>query len=233
MSLDERDGFLTFSGLFLFGLLSLTLILAHWLEVPLTSRVHWSLRDLLIGVGVAGAMFACFSWLTSLREQAGEAIGRSLAACTWYDLAIMAILVGIVEEFLFRGLLEQLLARWDFWGAVIISNLLFGFLHALSPLYVVLAASMGVLFSYLTWGVGEFNLLRPIVAHAVYDFIGFMVIANDYRSELHSPSDESKEPTGDAAVLSETITDSDDDAPPQAGSRHDHARTGDQQNDEQ
>lgn len=31
--------------------------------------------------------------------------------------------------------------------------------------------------------MGEQNLLRPIVAHAVYDLLAFLVIVRDYRCE--------------------------------------------------
>lgn len=182
MNLESRAGFLTFTGAFLFTLLSTTLIAAHWLEIPLVTQVRWTLQDFGIGVGAAGVMFLSFRWLTSLRKQAGDAIGASLAQCYWYDLAIMAVLVGIVEEFMFRGLLEQWIATWNPIAGFFLANIVFGLLHAISPLYAFLAAVLGGVLSLLTWYVGEFNLLRPIVAHAVYDFIGFMVIAADYRS---------------------------------------------------
>lgn len=183
MNLETREDFLSLTGLFLFSLLSVTVLLASWADVKLTSQVHWSLPDFGIGVLAAGVMFLGFSWMTSVRDQAGDALGKSLAQCRWYDLAIMAILVGIVEEFMFRGLLEQWLARWNPLGAFLIANLIFGLLHAISPLYAVLAATLGAVLSLLTWWVGDFNLLRPIVAHALYDYIGFMVIAAESRQK--------------------------------------------------
>lgn len=187
MNLEAREDFLKFSGLFLLTLLVVTLLLAHWAEIPLTTRVVWSPVDFGIGLGTAVGMYFSFSWMTSLRDQAGEALGDSLARCKWYDLAILAILVGIVEEFMFRGFLEQWLAQWNIYAAFLISNIVFGLLHAVSPLYAILAMVLGCVLSLLTWWVGEFNLLRPIVAHAVYDFIGFMVIGAEYRQKSQSP----------------------------------------------
>ncbi|MDA7527885.1 CPBP family intramembrane metalloprotease [Planctomicrobium sp.] len=183
MNLESREDFLTFTGVFLFSLLSVTVLLAYWAEVPLTSRVHWNARDFGIGLLAAVVMYFGFSWMTSLRDQAGDALGKSLAQCHWYDLAILAILVGVIEELMFRGLLEQWLARWDPVAAFFIANIIFGLLHAISPLYAILAATLGGILSLLTWWVGDFNLLRPIVAHAVYDFIGFMVIGAEYRKK--------------------------------------------------
>jgi membrane protease YdiL (CAAX protease family) len=188
VNLDTREDFLTFTGIFLFALLGVTVLLAHWADVPLTSQVNWSTRDFGIGAVAAVAMFFAFSWITSVREQAGDALGHSLAQCYWYDLAIMALLVGTIEEFMFRGLLEQWLARWNPLGAFLIANAIFGLLHAMSPQYAILAALLGCILSLLTWWVGDFNLLRPIVAHALYDFIGFTVIAAEYRNKANRNS---------------------------------------------
>ncbi len=188
MKLDTREEFLTFTGIFLITLLGATVLIANWASVPLTSQVEWSTRDFGIGAVAAVAMFVAFSWMASVREQAGDALGHSLAQCRWYDLLILSVLVGIIEEFMFRGLLEQWLARWNPIGAFLIANLIFGLLHAMSPQYAILAAVLGGILSLLTWWVGDFNLLRPIVAHAIYDFIGFTVIAVEYRGKVaHHP----------------------------------------------
>ena len=189
MNLDTREDFLTFTGVFLTILLGVTVLLAHWAGIPLTTQVEWSARDFGIGALAAVAMFFSFSWINSVREQAGDALGNSLAQCRWYDLAIMAILVGIVEEFMFRGLLEQWLARWNPVAAFLIANIIFGLMHAMSPQYAILAALLGCVLSLLTWWVGDFNLLRPIVAHSIYDFIGFTLIAAEYRGKRASNDD--------------------------------------------
>lgn len=183
MNLETREDFLNFTGLFLFVLLAVTVVLAYSAEVPLTTKVYWDTQDFGIGLIAAVAMYFGFSWMTSLRDQAGDALGQSLALCRWYDLAVLAILVGIIEELMFRGFLEQWLARWDPIFAFVVANIIFGLLHAISPLYAILAATLGCILSLLTWWVGDFNLLRPIVAHALYDFIGFMVIGAEYRKK--------------------------------------------------
>lgn len=181
MNLDTREDFLKFTGIFLLSLLTATVLIASWTNIPLTTRIELSARDFGIGILAGLAMFAGFSWITSLREQAGDALGKSLAQCHWHDLLIMAILVGIVEELMFRGLMEQWLARWNPTAAFLLTNIFFGMLHAVSPMYAILAALLGGILSLLTWWIGDFNLLRPIVAHALYDFIGFILIAQDYR----------------------------------------------------
>ena len=182
MNLESRNDFLTFTGLFLLALVTISIGLSMWANVPLVSQIHWSVIDFLIGMGAAAAMLVVFTRLNSLREQATDALGKSLAKCEWYDLLVMAILVGISEELLFRGFLEQFMSHWSFWGSFIVTNVIFGLLHAVSLQYAVVATVLGMILSLLTWGVGEFNLLRPMVAHAAYDFVGFLMIARETRA---------------------------------------------------
>lgn len=184
MNLDTRKDFLTFTGGFLFVMLFITLILSRWAGVPILSLIHWSLADAAFGCGAGLLMVLVFAQLNDLRQQAADALGRSLMRCRWYDLLILAALVGIIEELMFRGFLEQFLGRWNFWGAFVLTNAIFGLLHAVSVQYAIVAAVLGMLLSGLAWGTGEFNLLRPIVAHGVYDFIGFIWIARETRQAL-------------------------------------------------
>jgi uncharacterized protein len=179
--LHRRDDFLTFTSLFLLGMLVVTFGLSWLAGIQPLRMVTWSLTDLLIGAGAGLLMTGVFSLVKSVRDQASEALGPSLAACRWHDLIVLAALVGIIEELLFRGLLETWVARWDPWGAFLLVNLVFGLLHAVSVMYAVVATVLGCLLSLLAHGTGEFNLLRPIVAHAVYDYIGFVWIATEHR----------------------------------------------------
>lgn len=172
------------------GLLALTMGLAWWSGIQPFRQITWSAWDFGIGVLAAVLMMSVFGLVGSVRKQAEEALGASLAACTWYDLALMAVLVGIIEELLFRGVLEPWIARWNPLAAFLLVNILFGLLHAVSLAYGLVAAALGGILSLLTHSVGEFNLLRPIVAHAVYDYIGFLWIAASYRkSRLPASTD--------------------------------------------
>lgn len=177
----EREQFLTKSGGFMLGLCCLSLFLAQWIGLTPLSSIHWSLRDLGIGVAGAGAMLATFSFLNTTWNDAERLLGASLATCRWYDLLILAVIVGIVEELLFRGVLEPWVARLHPLVAFFSVNLLFGMLHAVSVTYAVAATLLGCALSGLAHWPGEFNLLRPMVAHAVYDFVGFIWLASSYR----------------------------------------------------
>lgn len=178
----RREDFLAFAGAYLAGLLLLTLGLAAVAGLSPLQTIHPALMDLAIGTAAAGAMVAVFGFLPPVRQQAEEILGPSLAVCRWYDFIPLAVLVGLIEELLFRGVLEPWVARdvsprLAFWSV----NLLFGLLHAVSVPYAVVAGLLGCLLSLLAHGPGEFNLFRPIVAHAVYDYIGFIWIASSSR----------------------------------------------------
>lgn len=190
VNLHRRDDFLTFTSLFLLGLLAITMFLAWLSGTQPIRQITWSAWDFSIGVIAALLMMAVFGLVVSVREQAEEALGASLAACTWYDLALMAVLVGIIEELMFRGVLEPWVARWNPVAAFILVNLFFGLLHAVSLAYAIVATALGGILSLLAHSVGEFNLLRPIVAHAVYDFLGFLWIATSYRKSRPLSSQE-------------------------------------------
>ena len=181
MNLHQREAFLTYTTLFLLVLLVITMGLAAWGDLRPLAHVAWTWRDLGIGVGCAILMISVFGFITPVRNEAEEILGPSLAACRWYDFIPLAILVGIIEELLFRGVLEPWAARLDPLGAMIAVNVLFGLLHAVSWSYAIVAAVLGGVLSLLAQGPGEYNLLRPIVAHAVYDYFGFLWIARSFR----------------------------------------------------
>jgi predicted enzyme related to lactoylglutathione lyase len=91
-------------------------------------------------------------------------------------LALLAALAGIGEETLFRGVLQPwLAAAIPVWPAVLITGVVFGALHPVSPTYVLLAGLAGAYFGALLVLTG--NLLAPIVAHAGYDFVALLVLA--------------------------------------------------------
>ena len=94
-----------------------------------------------------------------------ETLGPSLAACRWYDIVLLAALAGVGEEVLFRGLVQPLFERWTLgtgyeWAAgLILSNVIFGLLHFITPTYALLAGLMGAYFGLLLDVTGSRNLV--------------------------------------------------------------------------
>jgi hypothetical protein len=92
----------------------------------------------------------------------------------WLDLTLGLLLVGVVEELVFRGYLHAYLGRWTSsrTAIVVISSAAFGLIHWSAGLHVVLVTSLiGALFmlTYLTT-----RALPPVMlAHFTVNFIDF------------------------------------------------------------
>ena len=87
------------------------------------------------------------------------------------------------EELLFRGVLYSGLSRIDPWLALIVSNVAFGMLHALSRNYFLTATAIGFAMHALAQVTGERNLLAPIVAHGVYDLVAFHLLVREWNRQ--------------------------------------------------
>lgn len=113
-----------------------------------------------------------------------DRMGPLLDSCRWTELLYLGLLAGFTEEILFRGLLQPWFeSRWGWGAGLLLSNLLFGAAHFITPLYALLAALTGVYLGYALDFGGERNLLNPIVIHAAYDFLAFMAVVRAYRLE--------------------------------------------------
>jgi membrane protease YdiL (CAAX protease family) len=96
------------------------------------------------------------------------------------QFALIAVLAGVGEELLFRGVLQTLLVSWTTpMLGLAISSLLFGAAHALSKLYFLLATVIGVCFG---WMVLQYHdLVASMVAHSLYDFVALIYLARRNR----------------------------------------------------
>ncbi len=114
-----------------------------------------------------------------------DTLGPSMQGYHWADLFVLSAIAGISEEILFRGVFQPWMeGLWGMNAGLIVSNLLFGLVHAITPLYAILATLVGIYLGlFLDYG-GERNLVTPIVIHALYDFLAFLAIMKTYRSTL-------------------------------------------------
>lgn len=100
--------------------------------------------------------------------------------CRLVDLAGISILAGLGEEMLFRGVLQEAVAGWvggepGIWIGLALVSILFGMAHLITPAYGVFATLIGLYLGWLWIYTG--NLLVPITAHAVYDFLALVYLA--------------------------------------------------------
>lgn len=142
-----------------------------------------------VGWGVAAvAPMAILVWLIDryplgpLRQfnrLVEERVTPMFAGMTLEQLALLSASAGIGEEILFRGLLQAGLAEWvgGPYAATIgllAASLAFGLCHYLNATYFLLTTLIGVYLGGLfLWTE---NLLAPLTAHAVYDFLALVYL---------------------------------------------------------
>jgi len=201
----ERSQFLNMAALFEGGLVVVAVILG-WLTATDPFELL-SLSWTAVGIGIIAvipmlvlflaSLSAPWSSLNEIREFLVRTLGPLLDQCRWFDLVLLAMLAGITEEILFRGAIQPLLMQLcadsqlpinPLIGGVVLTSILFGFAHLITPTYGVMAAVMGAYLSGVQILDPDRNLLAPIVTHAVYDWIAFVVVLRDYRrtNEAHS-----------------------------------------------
>jgi membrane protease YdiL (CAAX protease family) len=110
-----------------------------------------------------------------------EQLGPVLASRSAAQLALVATLAGLAEETLFRGVIQVGLTRvLPESAALVAASVAFGLAHFVTPTYAVLAGLAGLYLGSLYQLQG--NLLVPIVAHALYDFMALLYLVRRYRA---------------------------------------------------
>lgn len=133
-----------------------------------------ALLGLLASVPLLGAVAlgARSDWrpVARIGAQIRDDVAPLFADCTIGDLAIIAVLAGLCEEILFRGVLQTaLVGLVGVVGAILLTNVVFGIAHMLSIAYAVYAAVIGIVMGVLLLVTG--NVFVPVVAHATFDFV--------------------------------------------------------------
>jgi len=179
-----RDVILIFAVFFEGGLAPLSVFLGWLLGHPPLADFGWNLRDGLVGAAAAVplvlAFLALLRWpvgvLDRFRKFCDEEVATLFAECSWSEIALVSVAAGVGEEMLFRGFLQAALCAWLGmpWGLTV-STIVFGLLHPISVIYVVIAGLIGLYLSTI-WILNG-NLLTVMVTHAVYDFaaLGYLV----------------------------------------------------------
>ena len=166
--------------------------LIGWLcKFPALQTLSWTATGLLWGV--VGTLPLAISLLVFDRYPVGpfrdvkrvvdDLIVPLFRGLRVWQLLAVAIVAGVGEEMLFRGLLQgalaTVLATWctpaaATWLALVIASLVFGLMHPITRTYAVLCMIIGVYLGGL-WIVTD-NLLVPIIIHAAYDFVALVYL---------------------------------------------------------
>ncbi len=120
-----------------------------------------------------------FQPIVRLRNLVDEMIVPMFAETTVIQMAVISLAAGVGEEMLFRGLLQESIADGiggdaGMWIGLIIASLVFGACHWLTTTYAVLATGIGIYMGLLFVLTG--NLIVPIVAHGLYDFLALVYL---------------------------------------------------------
>ncbi|HEV8000513.1 MAG TPA: CPBP family intramembrane glutamic endopeptidase [Planctomycetaceae bacterium] len=196
----DRSHFLRLAALFEGGLILVALALGLIVGIDPFADFRIDRAGVLLGLVAALPPFLLlavtdrfrFSALERIKRHVLQLIGPALATSRWYQLAFVAALAGFGEELVFRGVLQRCLERWlDFGGSgriagLIVSNIVFGLLHLVTPTYAILAALMGIYFGVLFDATQPANLVVPILAHGVYDYLAFLLLRREARTSLIS-----------------------------------------------
>lgn len=170
-------------------------------KVPLAPQFQWSLMDAAIGLIATIPLGVFLYWFmktanprfSEFRESQIEFFANIGFEFTPLRMVLLALFAGIFEELLFRGFLQTALTTFlPAILAIIISNIVFGAVHWRTALYAIIAGLVGAWLGVIFWLTG--NLLAPMVTHAVYDLIAFIITARaikTYRtSQIHPSSEE-------------------------------------------
>jgi membrane protease YdiL (CAAX protease family) len=161
------------------GLVVVAICLGWLLDQRPLEHFHPDARGALWGLAAAVPMLVAFlvmvRWpvgpLRGIKAFTDQVVRPLMRPCAPLDLLGISVLAGVGEEMLFRGLMQDVfVARWmPVAAGVALASVLFGLMHAVTPTYAVLAGLMGAYLGVLyLWTE---NLLAPMVAHGLYDFV--------------------------------------------------------------
>jgi uncharacterized protein len=169
------------------GLALLAVGLGWLLGTPPLETFRWTWPDAgwgaLATLPPLGLLWFCLvcPWrpLRRIVQVVDELLVPLFVNCRLAEFAVIAMLAGLGEEMLFRGVLQAAMAHWlggaaGTWIALLAVGILFGLGHSITFTYAVLAGLIGMYLGAI-WIISG-NLLVPIIAHAVYDFVALVYL---------------------------------------------------------
>jgi membrane protease YdiL (CAAX protease family) len=188
----DHEKFFKFACLFEGSLLVIAVALGWIAGIDPFATLHFNESAVFYGVMGAAPLFLLLMALSlinspaiqNIRKMLLETLGAALCRYRWPDFLVLSAIAGVSEEVLFRGVIQPWLeTAWGMAAGLIASNAIFGLLHAVTPLYALLAGLVGVYLGLCLDYGGQRNLLTPIIIHGVYDFLAFMVIMRAYAAQ--------------------------------------------------
>jgi membrane protease YdiL (CAAX protease family) len=179
----SRGSTVILSGLFFEISLGLTGSLFAWkLGLPVFGKgFHISpsifLQGAIACVPLLGFVYVLeqlpFQWLKETASQTQRIIAEVFLPRSSPEIGLLCACTGLAEEVAFRSFLYSWLVSRMHLSAtqgLIVSSVVFGLFHPVSPAYVYIASLAGSYFGFLYIVSGN-NIVVPAVAHAVYDYV--------------------------------------------------------------
>lgn len=192
-SLFKFDDFFKSACYFEASLVLVAVFLGWLADIDPFENIFFSESALAYGVIGTIPLFMMFLALeqmqgksvVNIRKLLLNTLGPGLHRYHWTDLFILAAIAGVSEELLFRGVIQPWIqSSWGVTVGLIGSNIVFGLVHAVTPLYAILAALVGIYLGLSMDYGGDKNLLIPIIIHGFYDFLAFIALMRVYRAGL-------------------------------------------------
>lgn len=160
------------------GIVLLALVLGMFFGLDLlgeldftVAALNWAMLGTMLLLVMAWLLATRrWAWVAELTRFMRELIPPLFHNAPAGTVPLVALLAGVGEELLFRGVIQGGLdGVLGAWPALILASVLFGAMHALSRAYFVVATLMGLYMglAYLWTG----NLLIPVLIHFLYDWI--------------------------------------------------------------
>ncbi|AHG93792.1 Abortive infection protein (plasmid) [Gemmatirosa kalamazoonensis] len=154
--------------------LVLFLVVRRLPDVGFTFALRW--RDVGVAV-VACALYAPVAIAVGLTTRFIAWHPQPSAATLVVRPLLIYALIALPEEFLFRGLIQNLLARW--WGPerpwpLLVASVIFGLAHLPDPRYVVLATLAGVAYGLVYEHTGR--VTASAITHALVDALWVLLL---------------------------------------------------------
>jgi len=192
-----NTNFAVTAGLFEGGLAVLAVSIGWALGRPPMESFHFSAIDLGWGI-IATLPLLADLWISAkvrwrpiarIMQVLDETFIPLFRQCRILELAVIALLAGLGEEMLFRGIVQSWAADkvGGPYGAGIglaVAAAIFGLLHGVTPTYALLAGVIGLYLGAI-WLATD-NLLVPIASHALYDFLAFVYLVRVRKSKAIS-----------------------------------------------
>ena len=159
-------------------------VLSTWFNPGWWRQVRWSVSDVLLGVGIAVALWGIF-WLGDkvssflfdfARPQVDTIYGMKAGESPWVLSLLMLFLIGPAEEVFWRGYVQRTLSlRWGANAGFAVSTLLYALVHAGSCNFMLV---MAALVAGVVWGaLYRFfprHFVAIILSHALWDVAVFI-----------------------------------------------------------